>query len=236
VLIFGWLSWRDISSRPRRAGELPAPTIDKQPVTVASRTFDPSAPPADMPHLAPGEEGECDSHFLSSASVAGETRQTDAIHETVTITRIKVTLQLVVTIWLPAGSTQHLIEHEDGHRQISELYYQSADQLAERIAAAYMGREIEITGTDLNAESSRMLQQMAGEITDEYDKELSPGPTQLLYDSITDHSRNEVVVKDAVAAAVKNVKIASTPPATRPGKGDANSARILDHTRLSAGA
>ena len=48
---------------------------------------------------------------------------------------------------------------------------------------------------------------MAAEITDEYNKELDPGPTQQLYDTITDHSRNQVIVKDAVAAAIKNVAI-----------------------------
>jgi hypothetical protein len=39
--------------------------------------------------------------------------------------------------------------------------------------------------------------------------ELNPEPTQLLYDTITDHGRNEVVVRDAVAHALKNVTIES---------------------------
>lgn len=207
VLIFGWLAWRGFSS-PRPLGEAPVPalvpTIDKQPVAFVSRTFDPAAPPADMPPLTANESAECDSQFLSSASVRGESRQTDTTHATVTITQIKVTLQLNITIWVPAGGTQHVIEHEDGHRQVSEYYYQTAGELAERIASTYMGKQVEITGTDLGAESSKMLQQMAAEITTEYNKELDPEPTQLLYDSITDHGRNEVVVKDAVAHALRN--------------------------------
>jgi len=138
---------------------------------------------------------------------AGKTRRTDATHATVTITQVKVTLQLNITIWAPIGATQHVIEHEEGHREISEYYYQTADKLAEGIAATYIGKQVEITGTDLDAESSKALQQMATNITDEYDKELNPGPTQLLYDAITDHSRNEVVAKDAVAHALKNVTI-----------------------------
>jgi hypothetical protein len=212
ALIFGWLAWRGFSSR-RPPGEAhvpaPVPIVDKQPLAFASRTFDPAAPPADMPPLTANESAECDSQFLSSASVRGESRQTDATHATVTITQIKVTLQLNITIWVPAGGTQHVIEHEDGHRQVSEYYYQTADQLAERIAATYMGKQVEITGTDLGAESSKMLQQMAAAITDEYNKELNPGPAQLLYDAITDHGRNEVVVKDAVAHALKNTTIES---------------------------
>jgi hypothetical protein len=216
VLVFGWLTWRDFSSR-RQLREAPALTITKQPVAFANRTFDPAEPPTDTPPLAPGENAECDSDFLSNASVRGESRQADATHATVTITQIKVTLQLNINIWVPTGVTPHVIEHEEGHRQISEYYYQTADKLAERIAATYMGRRVEITGTDLGAESSKMLQQMATDITDEYNKALNPGPTQLLYDTITDHGRNEVVVKDAVAHAIKNVMIEATQPTTNPG-------------------
>jgi hypothetical protein len=216
VLIFGCLACRDFSSR-QQLREAPVPTINKQPVAFANRTFDPATPPTDMPPLAPGENAECDSDFQSNASVRGESRQTDATHATVTITQIKVTLGLHINIWVPTGVTQRVIEHEEGHRQISEYYYQAADKLAERIAATYMGKRVEITGTDLGAESSKMLQQMATDITDEYNKELNPGPTQLLYDAITDHGRNEVVVKDAVAHAIKNVAIESTQPTTNPG-------------------
>jgi hypothetical protein len=216
AVIFGWFAWRDFSSR-RQLTEAPAPTIIKQPVAFSNRTFDPAAPPADMPPLAPGETAVCDSSFLSNASVSGESRQTDATHATVTITQVKVTLRLNINIWVPAGATQHLIEHEEGHRQISEHYYQTADKLAERIAGAYMGRQLDITGADLGAESSKMLQQMAADVTAEYNKELDPGLTQLLYDTITDHGRNDTVVKDAVAHAIKNVAIESAQPTTNPG-------------------
>ena len=208
VPIFGCVACRESSSR-LQPGNASAPAITKQPVAFASRTFDPGAPPANMPPLSANETAECDSDFLSSASVRGESRQSDATHATVTITQVKMTLQLTINIWVPTGVTQHVIEHEEGHRQISEYYYQTADKVAERIAATYMGKQVEITGADLNAESTKMLQQMAAEITDDYKRELNPGPTQLLYDSITDHGRNEVVVKDAVAHALKNTAVES---------------------------
>jgi hypothetical protein len=216
ILILGWQAWRKSSSR-QQLGEVTLPTIIKQPVAFASRTFDAAAPPANMPPLAQWETAECDSDFLSSASVRGEPQQTDATHAAVTITQVKMTLQLNINIWVPVGVTQHVIEHEEGHRQISESYYQTADKVAERIAATYIGKQVEITGTDLGTESTKMLQQMAADITDEYKRELNPGPTQLLYDSITDHGRNEVVVKDAVAHALKNTAIESPQPPTNPG-------------------
>jgi hypothetical protein len=81
VLIFGWLRWRDLSSR-RELRETPGPAIRKRPVTFANRTFNPARPPSDMPPLAAGEEAECDSDFQSNASVGGQTRQTDVTHAT----------------------------------------------------------------------------------------------------------------------------------------------------------
>ena len=164
--------------------------------------------------MTPGENAECDSDFGSNANVAGQTRRTDATHATLTVTQIKVTLQLNITIWVPTDVTPHVIEHEEGHRQISEYYYQTADKLAARIASDYMGKQVEITGTDLNAASMEALKQMGSEITEEYDRELNPEPTQLLYDSITDHSRNEVAVQDAVDHALKNVSMESPQPAS----------------------
>lgn len=215
VLTLGWLAWRSHASR-QQLTEAPAPTINKQPMTVATLTFDPAAPPATMPPLAPGENAECDSEFRSSASVHGNPQQTDATHATITVTQVNMTLQLIINIWLPAGAAHRVTDHEDGHRQISEYYYRTADKLAERIAAKYLGKRIEVTGTDLSAESSKALQKLATDITDEYGRELNPEPTQLLYDSITDHGRNEVVVKDAVDHALKNAAIESAPSPANP--------------------
>lgn len=165
-----------------------------------------------MPRLGPGEEAVCDSNFLSNASVAGEVERTDATHAIVTITHVKVTLQLSVTIWVPVNASQHVTDHEEGHRQISEYYYQTADKVAEQVAAAYIGKRDLITGSDLNAELTKFLQQTGAEITDEYDKELNPEPAQLRYDTITDHSRNEVVSTDAVAQALKDAANTSPSP------------------------
>jgi hypothetical protein len=206
ALILGWLRWREVRLRELPT-ETSGPVVNKQPVNFATRTFDPAAPPAEMPPLNSGESAECDSNFLSSAGVGGETRPTDATHGTVTITRIKVTLQLNITIWVPAGATEHVIEHEEGHRQISEFYYQNADQVAARIAANYIGKQAEVTGANLDAESTKWMQQVASEINEKYNKELNPEPTQLLYDTITDHARNGVEARDAVNHALKNASI-----------------------------
>jgi hypothetical protein len=189
--------------------------IVKQPVNIATRTFDPANPPADMPPLPSGGEiAQCDSNFESSASVGGEAQRADATHAVITVNQIKVTLGLNVTIWVPAGASQRVAEHEEGHRQISEYYYQTADKLAAQIAARYMGKQVAINGADLDAEFHKALQQIGAEMTEEYDKELNTNPAQLLYDTITDHSRNDVAVQDAVDHALKNAAVESAQPAS----------------------
>ncbi len=211
LIILGWLNWSEHSSR-QRPRELTGPNIIKLPVSFATRAFDPAAPPSDMPPLHSGENAQCDSDFTSDANLGGQTQRTDATHATLTITQIKMTLGLNITIWVPSGATQHVVDHEGGHRQISEYYYQSADKLAGQIASTYMGKQVEVSGEDLNSESNKALRQMASEITNEYNRELNTEPAQLLYDSITDHSRNEVIAQDAVDHALKNVSIEYAQP------------------------
>lgn len=165
-----------------------------------------------MPSLAYGEEAVCDSNFSSRTTVGGLSEKIDATHATVTVTTVKMILQLSVNIWVPVGVTQHVIEHENGHRQISEYYYQAADKLADRMASASIGTKIDIAGSDLNAEFEKALSQAANDITAEYDKNINLAATQQYYDAITDHGRSESDAKQAAIAAVKNTKISSIQP------------------------
>ena len=176
--------------------------VSKLPVAFAQRSFDPAALPAAMPPLGEGEEAECDSNFVSNANVSGTSQKLDATHAVVTVTQVKVTLELRINIWVPPNATQHVIEHEQGHRQISERYYQTADKIAEQVAAPYIGRQVTVTGTNLDAAVREALQQLGVEITAGYNDKLTPGPAQQRYDDLTDHSRNSVDANDAVAQAL----------------------------------
>jgi hypothetical protein len=164
-----------------------------------------------MPPLTECELAVTDSNFTANALVSGETRSVDSTHATITISGVKLSLGLTVNIWTPTGATDHVVEHEDGHRQISEYFYKNADAVAARIAAKYIGRQVPVSGADMNAEITKTLQQMGAEITAEYDKELNPEATQLRYDAITDHSRNDVAAKDAVTQAIRETVGALVP-------------------------
>lgn len=199
------LTWRHPPSL-LPAKQAPSLTINKQPATFSMHTFDPSAPPADMPALAAWEQAECDSSFVSDANVKARTEILDPAHGMVTVTGLKVTLQLTIDIWLPLGAAEHVIEHEQGHRQIAEHCYETADKVAAQIAAAYLGKQVSVSGGDLNFEINKLLQQMCAEITSEYSEKLNPDLAQNRYDDITDHSRNDVSAAEAVAEVLKDVQ------------------------------
>jgi hypothetical protein len=191
--------------------------VTKEAVSFAMQTFDPAAPPAQMPPLSPGEAALCDSNFTSSARISATNDPVDSTHAMLTITDVNVTLGANVTIWTPLGVSDHVIEHEQGHRQISEYYYRTADQLARQIAATYIGRQVPIAGADLNSAASRKLQQLASEFTDTYGKQLNPDPAQQIFDTITNHSLNQTPVSDAIAAALKEAEISAPPPVANAG-------------------
>jgi hypothetical protein len=177
--------------------------IRKEPVMFSQRSFDAVGPPADMPPLGEGEEAECDSNFVSNVSVTGEPHRIDSTNAVVTVSHVKITLQLRITVWVPNNATQHVIDHEQGHRLISEHYYESAGQVARQIAASYLGRQVSVSSSDLSAETSKALLRLSSEITAEYNDKLRPDPAQQRYDDLTDHSRNDVSSATAVAQALK---------------------------------
>ena len=204
VLLAGLTMWHQSASPA--AKQAPSLTIDKLPVTFSMHTFDPSAPPADMPPLAAWEQAECDSNFVSNATVKGRTEMVDGTHGVVTVTDVKVTLQLAINIWVAEGEAKRVIEHEQGHRQISEHYYETADKVAEQIAATYLNKQVSASGGNLNAEVNDLLQQIGAEITAEYSRRLNPNLAQNRYDDMTDHGRNDVSAAEAVAEVLKGVQ------------------------------
>jgi hypothetical protein len=187
--------------------------ITKLSAQYMPHTFDPAAPPPNMPPLHSGEAAVCDSDFIARSSVRGQPRRTDSTHAMLTITNVMMTLQLQTNVWVPLDAPQTIADHEEGHREIADYTYQSAEQLAQRIAAAYIGKRVEVSGDDLDAASSQKLLEIATEITNAYTTQIDNNSTQLLYDNITDHSRNGVIAKDAVEHAIKNAAVEAAPEA-----------------------
>lgn len=177
--------------------------IVKMPAQVGTRYFDPKRPPRDRPPLTGPEEAVCAGDFLSDAAVGAQAQIIDATHAKGTVNRIKVTLELNITIWVPNNPQKWTVEHEEGHRQISEYYYQNAEPIARRVAESYIGKTFEISGRDLRGALSAAVKKIAGEITSEYNRQMPVESTQARFDEITEHSRKDIPVPDAVAQALK---------------------------------
>jgi hypothetical protein len=218
-----------VAEVPSVQAEQPQVEIVKMPAQVGTRYFDPKRPPRDRPPLTGPEEAVCAGDFLSDASVGAQAMQTDATHAKATITQIKVTLQLDMTIWLPNNPQKWTVEHEDGHRQISEYYYRNAEVIARRIAEPYLGKTIEISGRDLRKALSEAIGKIAEEITNEYNRQMPVETTQDRYDTITEHSRKDIPVPDAVAQALKETYPAQsgmTPAAVSPPASNSNQGAV----------
>ncbi|MDP1767502.1 MAG: hypothetical protein Q8L74_01725 [Nitrospirota bacterium] len=188
---------------PSVQADQPQVDIVKMPAQVGTRYFDPKRPPRERPPLEGPEEAVCAGDFLSDASVGAQAMQTDATHAKGTVNRIKVTLQLNMTIWLPNNPQKWTVEHEEGHRQISEYYYQHAEPIARRVAESYLGKTFDISGRDLRRALSAAVGKISEEITNEYNRQMPIETTQARYDEITEHSRKDIPVPDAVAQALK---------------------------------
>jgi len=188
---------------PSAQSKQPQVEIVKMPAQIGTRYFDPNRPPRDRPPLTGPEEAVCVGGFLSDASVGGQVMQTDATHAKATINRITVTLQLNITTWLPNNPQKWIVEHEEGHRQISEYYYWNAEVIARRIAEPYLGKTIDLNGPDLRNALSTAIDKIKEDITNEYKRQMPVETTQDRYDTITEHSRKEIPVPEAVAQALK---------------------------------
>ena len=203
-----------VAPPPARAAQPPdAVKITKMPVKVQHRTFDPRRPPREMPELKPPENAVCASDFLSDASVGGQAAPTDATHATLTINRVEVTLQLNITIWVPQNPPQTVVEHEEGHRQIAEYFYKNADAVARLVAQPYLGKTIQVSGRDLRKAVSVALGKAGEEITNAYNKGMPVELAEARFDEITDHSRKDIPVPDAIAQAIRETAPASIQPA-----------------------
>ena len=200
--------------------------VVKMPAQVGTRYFDPKRPPRDRPPLTGPEEAVCAGDFLSDASVGAQAQMTDATHAKATINRVKVTLQLNITVWLPNNPQKWTVEHEEGHRQISEYYYRNAEVIARRVAEPYIGKTVDIGGPNLRRALSAAVGKIAEEITSEYNRQMPVETTQDRFDTITEHSRKEIPVPDAVAQALKETypgqsgtaSATASPPATESEK------------------
>lgn len=190
-----------------------AVVVDKKPVTIDRRSYDPDHPPVEMPPLTPEEAGVTVSQFNCESAVHGlvlnqHTRGDGTHTATVKIERVKVSLRLAITIWVSSRAPQKTHDHEEGHRKISEQFYADADKVAHDAAEQMVGKTISGTGKSDQEAASAALQSAASKINTLYMEGVNDPckKVQDVYDRITAHGTNKVKEDDAIRQAMDEVK------------------------------
>jgi hypothetical protein len=196
--------------------------IDRTDPVVEMRTFDPNNPPADMPRMNPNQAAVTQSYFLADTRVGGrvvDRKLTSEGHQaSIVVERVRMTLRLRITTWLPKNVLQKTARHEDGHRQIAEHYYGDAEQIARSLAQELIGQTIAATADDYAAASDKALQDAAKRLGRRYlsRTDMPSGRAHEFYDQLTAFGTNAMDEAPAIARAIKLADAAAaTAPATQ---------------------
>jgi len=197
-----------LTSVSRAEDEKKVVVIDKKPVQVERKTFDPKAPPADMPKLEPHEAAITRYQFSWASNVAYSVSKLEDGGSTTcsaTVETLNVTIGLQVVIWLPENATPKLRAHEEGHREIAEMYYEGAETIAEQVAAPIVAKPYIATGGDCDAKIKSAMDAAINKAGERWiDAVTSPaGRVEDIFDELTDHGRKLMLTeKDAIAQSV----------------------------------
>lgn len=170
--------------------------IDRRPPTVQRIVFDPARPPADMPRLDAGEAATCQFNFQCGARFQSVTEQQiplpgGRVRAVVKIESMAITLTLENRIFLPRDATAKLRAHEEGHREINERVYESAEAVARAEAQRVLGQTWEGEGESADAAAQAALQQALRSFCRAYHAQIADRAYRVgsIYDELTDHGR-----------------------------------------------
>ena len=146
--------------------------INRASPSVEHRKFDRNNPPAEMPQLEPQEAAVTKSIYgigtQFSVQVLSEDRRIGKTVSKIKVTDVALDLSLKITIWAPTDATKIIVDHEDGHRQISEYFYKDAEKIARTIAQSYVGKVYESEGRDGESAGKAALEKAINELSQKY--------------------------------------------------------------------
>jgi hypothetical protein len=213
-----------------------AVTVQKKPAVVERKTFDPNDKPAEMPPLSSGELAVTSSQFDCATEVQLVPRRSktrDGRHSmSYTVHGVKMMLELKVVIWNPANASEKLKAHEEGHREISEMIYKTAEVHAKAAAQKLDGRRIVGEGDTPDAAreaADEAMQEANRQVCEEYMDLTSRAGVRVqnIYDDLTAHGARPLGEKEAIQQAFakdaeEQKKLGKPPalaqPATKPAR------------------
>lgn len=196
--------------------------VVKEPAVIATRTFDPSHPPKDMPKLGEGEDAFTDCNYrceLNCKFRTVESKKTDdGVEVVVKIYAVIITTRLKVTIWIPNNAPAKLVAHEQGHRQISEQIYENAEKVAKSVASKIDERRVVGRGESEQSAKQSAVTDLSRDTTKGYLDETLAKASRVneIYDELTAHgTRQEPAEPEAIKLAFEQYmkeKQATTKP------------------------
>lgn len=173
--------------------------VEKASVVVVRKTFDRRNPPKDMPPL--GRRADAVTHFRFGCSTGATYETTSRRRDrrgggctaTAKINDLNVRIELEITIWVPRGAGQKLVDHEEGHRVIGERVYETAERAAQEEARKWIGRSVTGRGADCAAAADAAVRDASHKFCQAYLEETSGWSSRVgdVYDDITDHGRRD---------------------------------------------
>ena len=187
--------------------------IEKAKVKVEYKSFDPNHLPDPPPPVEKGESAvtvygfgvETDLQY-TYAEAPGARRGGGPVRMDFRMERVTLKLSMTITEWLPEGANEQLKAHEEGHRQIAEIFYADAEKAARKVAAKAVGKSVSGEGADINAAGRAAVERVNKSLCDDFLKLVSDPcqRAQEAFDRMTDHGRKaEPTAKEAVEMAVK---------------------------------
>ena len=173
--------------------------IKVEPAKITRRTFDRQNPPAEMPKLTPPEVGTCQYSFACATEVmARGTRGRPA-----KVTGVEVSTRLKITLWTPQDGPHKILAHEEGHREICEIYYAPARSIARDLAERTIGKRLSVSVRDTAATEGE-LKGIQNALIAEFMRETASRCdfAQARFDAITNHSMNSIAESEAIVRAV----------------------------------
>jgi hypothetical protein len=186
-------------------------TVVKSEVKVVTRTFDPKKPPREMPALSPSEVAITNFQFSmeadADAPIVSKNQDFQRTNVEVRVDGVSLRPRLKVTIWLPIKASQKVIEHENGHRKIAEIFYGKVDVKGKEAGGAVIGKIFAGHGRNTDSARNDAIVKALKEVNAAILELQATGQkVQERYDRITDHSRKNVAVDEAIKQAVEEVE------------------------------
>jgi hypothetical protein len=211
--------------------------VVKAPATIEKKSFDPKNRPAEMPSARGNEEGAVHAKFIitTQPGFTPGTKKQEADGKwsaNVRTQQMLMQLSVKIEIWTPEGISEKAKAHLEGHRQIVEEIYKTADKAAAKIGGTYVGRGGKGTGDSPDAAYKDALKTLMESLAAEYIAvtEKRADRVQEIYDELTDYGAKEMpkipdAIKQAMAQqakeeaeAKKSVKKTAPPKPAAPKK------------------